>query len=289
MKVSKKRLAGLGTGALAVALVGSTFAYWNQTAEINNPFQTQSYGSTLVEDFRPADGEDWQPGVEVNKDVTVENTGDTDLIVRVMLSETWTRKEGSAATDGTYKDSQSEDAGYDVYTTYQESATDGLTANDKSVVTKNFSDSANWIKGTDGWYYYAKSLAGGTSTDQWLDSVELLDDADMGVMKTTYYVTADETVDEDTTWYAYTGKMPAYIDANGDACQAGDDGAQPVLHNKTEVAYVDADHMGYSDSDYVLTVTVQTVQATQEAVNHMFAGSAETEFTAPEGCSWELK
>ena len=119
--------------------------------------------------------------------------------------------------------------------------------------------------------------------------VELLDDADMGVMKTTYYVTADETVDEDTTWYAYTGKMPAYIDANGDACQAGDDGAQPVLHNKTEVAYVDADHMGYSDSDYVLTVTVQTVQATQEAVNHMFAGSAETEFTAPEGCSWELK
>lgn len=289
MTLSKKKMACFGTGVLAVAVVAGTFAYWNQTAEILNPFDTREYGSTLVEHFKPEEGEDWQPGVEVNKDVMVENTGDTDLIVRVKLSETWTRKEGSAATDGTYRDSESETAGYDVYTTGQESAEDGLTASDQSVVIKTFTESANWIKGTDGWYYYAKNLAGGTYTDQWLDSVELLDDVDMGVMNTTYYVTAEETVDENTTWYAYTGKMPAYIDANGEACQAGDEGAQPVLHNKTEVAYVDADHMGYSDSDYVLTITIQTVQATQEAVNYMFGGSAETEFTAPAGCNWELK
>lgn len=276
---TKKRNIVLACALLAVVLVVGTFAYWNQTSSIDNPFDTGKYGSTVVEDFKPEDGEKWQPGVEINKDVVAVNTGDQDLIVRVKLDETWTRK---GETDA-YKTNTFDG---DVYTVSQDNATDGLTAKDKSIVTKNFSTSTKWIDGEDGWFYYQTNLAGGATTDKWLDSVELLNDADMGKMQTTYYVTADETISATTKWYPYTGTMPAYIDADGAACAEDATGAQAVCHNKTETTYAAADALGYSDSNYVLTVTVQTVQATQEAIDAVFGAGAA--FTAPDTTTWVL-
>ncbi|MDD4849239.1 MAG: BsaA family SipW-dependent biofilm matrix protein [Gemmiger sp.] len=281
MKLQKKSTAALA-GLMAVAVIGGSFAYWNQTAEINNPFDTSKYGSTVVENFKPEEGEDWQPGIDVNKDVVAVNEGDTDLIVRARLDETWTRKGDTAA----YKDSKNDP--FDVYNTNQADATDGLTAADGSVVTKKFDPTTtNWIDGGDGWYYYKANLAGGATTDKWLDSVELLNDADMGKMKTVYYVTTDATVGTATKWFPYTGKMPAYILADGSVANKGDAGALPVMHNKTETSYNTAGEMGYSNSDYNLKVTVQTVQATQEAIDAVFGGG--TTFTAPTGTTWTVR
>ena len=48
-KKSKVAVAGVA----AVALVGGTLAYWNQTTTINNPFSTNSYGGETVEEFNP--------------------------------------------------------------------------------------------------------------------------------------------------------------------------------------------------------------------------------------------
>lgn len=275
---------------LAAAVVGASFAYWNKTSEIENPFDTSRYGSTVTENFKPSDGEDWQPGAEVNKDVFAVNTGDTDLIVRARLDETWSYK----GTTDAYKDSASKTEGYDVYTVDQAVADDGLTAADQSVVTKKFSTSDKWIKGADGWYYYKENLAGGATSDKWLDSVELIDDADIGKFNKTYYVTAsDDTDPENWVWftYVYEDGMPAYIDADGKKCEKEAAGAKPVLHNKVEVKYDrnanNEELKGYSDSDYTLKVTVQTVQATSEAIDATF-GNGST-FTAPSGTSWTLK
>lgn len=266
---------------LIVTIVAGTFAYWNQTSTIDNPFDTGKYGTTLTEDFEPSEGEDWQPGVDVNKDTYVVNTGDQDLIVRIKLDEKWTYKGAEEA----YKTNTA--ASYDVYNVYQESETDGLTENDKTVVEKKFSDSANWIDGGDGWFYYAVNLAGGETSDKWLDSVELIDNADMGAMQIKYYFTTDESVTDATVWYEYTGKMPSYADADGNPCEKDDAGAMKVRHNKTENSYVSDSVLGYSKSDYVLTVTTQTVQATQEALDAVFGNSSE--FTAPTGTTWILK
>lgn len=271
----------------SLVLVGASFAYWNQTSTIDNPFDTGKYGATISEDFKPSEGENWQPGVEVNKDVVVDNEGDQDIIVRVRLDETWTRKNESDP----YKDSKNDP--FDVYQTSQSVADDGLTTDDGSVVTKTLSSSTNWIDGGDGWYYYKENLAGGTSTDKWLDSVELLDETDMGKLQTVYYVTAsDDANPKDWVWYSYTAdQMPSYIDASGAPCFKDDAGAQMVLHNKTETGYVkDGNNiplMGYGDSDYVLTITSQTVQATQEAIDEVFNGGSA--FTAPTGTNWSVK
>lgn len=301
--MTKKKPLIAMAGLVTAVFISGTWAYWNQTATVDNPFDTGKFGNTVVEDFKPDEGENWQPGAEVNKDVLVQNTGDQDIIVRAKLDETWTRK----GEDTPYKENASATAAGakgPVYTLLQaddgdpdkDEYRDGLTADDQSVVTKTFSDSTNWIDGGDGWYYYKTNVAGGASTDKWLDSVELKYNIDMGKQEKRWFVTIAEDITTDpdaVTWVEYDGateKMPAYLDATGASCAADAEGAQPVRHNKVEVNYAkdDAgnDLLGYGQSDYVLKVTVQTVQATTEAVDAVFGGGAA--FTAPAESSWVL-
>lgn len=270
---------------LVVALVGTTIAYWSQTNTIENPFNTgKLYGSTIVEKFTPKDGEDWQPGATVDKEVTVKNEGDTDIVVRAKLTETWTRRDGSSTTPP-YVNLDNND----VYEVHQNNATDGLTTGDKSVVHKNFDTVGKWTTApdTNGWYYYKENLAGGAVTDPWLKSVQLDKDIDMGLSTTTFSVAVDDPA---TKWYKLDGttKVPKYVTISGDTATVaaeGVSGAQAVKYSKLE-SKIDSVKAGYSDSDYVLTVTVETVQATKAAVDAVFGGG--TPFTVPTDWTWTL-
>ena len=281
---NKAKLIVTLSALITLAVIAGTFAYWNQTSTIENPFNTGRYGSTVIENFRPEDGADWQPGAEINKDVLVENTGDQDMIVRVKLDEKWTRK----GEENPYKSVVAEPDG-NVYQVLQEKEEDGLTDLDKSVVHKNFNSlSENWIDGGDGWYYYKLNLKGGELTDRWLDSVTLDADTDMGKMETRHYVTASNDI-ESAVWVEYTASagLPGYIDDTGNAVYAENEDTRPVLHNKVETTYAldgeDKPILGYSDSDFILSITVQTVQATAEALEEVFGSSAK-----PAGCVWIL-
>jgi len=268
-----KKVMGAISALAAVALIAGSFAYWNQTHTVENPFNTgEKYSSTVIEDFKPEDGEDWQPGVEVNKAVQVANTGDQDLIIRVKLDEKWVR----VGETNPYKSLQAEADKSKIYTAYQANPTDGLVTADDSVVLKHLSASTKWIDGGDGWFYYTVNLKEGETTDKWLESVELHNDLDVGAQEVKKYITKDAVVNASTTWQEYTGKMPSKI------------GSDPVLHNKTEVVYktdgAGKDLLGYIDSNYTLTITTQTVQATKEAVMASF-GKTDAEITAL-GASW---
>ena len=177
-------------GLVAVAVIGGSLAYFNQTMTVENPFDTNKYSSELVETFNPGDGDDWQPGATVNKDIQVDNTGDYDVIVRVKFDETWTRKGGNSAyvTNTGINDSTS-----------QTDETDGLVTGDYSVVKKNLLNADKWFYNTnDGYYYYLDNLKAGQNTGTFLDSVKLIDNADMGkyeVIK--YYTSADNKPADD--------------------------------------------------------------------------------------------
>ncbi|WP_409969933.1 BsaA family SipW-dependent biofilm matrix protein [Bengtsoniella intestinalis] len=291
------------TALVGVGAVTLTYAYWSQTASIDNPFNTSSYGSSLVETFNPTDGEDWQPGSEVDKIVMVENTGETSLIVRAKLDETWSRADSTGtlvaykeidAADDANEDNENSDLA--IYGTYQENATDGYYTNDDTIVTKNFSSSELWVDGGDGWYYYSINLPAGTSTDNWLESVTLLSNADMGYYADTCQL-AGEKVNDVITWYAYdvaegeTFTAPAYftVDADGKAVAAEADENGDYVEGAIFTAYskaardLDDTIPGYSGSDYVLTVTIQTVQPTQEAIDTVF-GTVPTGI----GADWVL-
>lgn len=282
-------------GLLALLVVGSTYAYWTKTSNIENPFDTNSFGSTIVENFNPADGEGWQPGSTVTKVVTAKNTGNTPLVVRANLEETWTRK-GEAAAYITRKPEAAAEAASPVYSYYQQDVTDGLTAADRSVVNKTF-NTANWTYNEkDGWWYYNELLPGGKSSAAWLEAVQLSPDADMGKMEQVKYVSIHPTTEPDAIngapvadyWIRYDNvgqsSMPKYIDtaasgadrlkytkkaADGSAIP-GSDAWMPVLQNKSDQVYQQDPSgtklSGYSGSNYILKVTVETVQATKEAL-----------------------
>lgn len=287
MKTRKTSIIAL-VALLVVALVGTTIAYWSQTSTIKNPFSTgDQYGSTIVEKFTPKDGEDWLPGVKVPKNVTVSNDGNTDILVRAKLTETWTRKSGGDAYISLDKK--------DPYTIGQAGGTagltNGLTTGDQSVVRKNFAPGGKWTDSqADGWCYYKTNLTKGNKTEPWLDSVELVKDIDMGAPINTFSVAVDES---HTKWYklpADTTETPKYVtinDADGTAKSVDKNatGAKPVLYGKQEIK-INPAAPGYSNSNYVLTVTVQTVQATKDAVNAVFGSNMATK--QPTGCTWNL-
>lgn len=253
--MKNKKLTAIA-GLSVVAIIGGSLAYFNQTMTVENPFDTNKYSSELVETFSPEDGDNWQPGATVNKDIQVKNTGDYDVIVRVKFDETWTRKgEDSAYVTNT---------GINASTSQTDTA-DGLVAGDYSVVQKNLLNDEKWFYNTeDGYYYYLDNLEAGQDTGIFLDSVKLIDNADMGkyeVIK--YYTTADE-MNDDTVWTVYTGEVPT-----------------DAKHTKTVTNLVDGAE-GYADSDYKLTITAQTVQASKEAVNGVFG------LTSVTGSNWVL-
>lgn len=258
MKMNKK-VAALG-GLAALAAVGGTWAYFSQTAAITNPFNTGKYGGSVIEHFNPSDGDDWQPGATVDKEVIAQNTGDQPLLVRVKMAETWSRNEMA----GTLPNITSAD-GEAFLVVDQVDAEDGNTVGDQTVVHKNFADNSKWEEGEDGYWYYKGQLAPGASTEALLESVTLDKDVDLGKYTTTYqYCTTDgkNTVpNKDTKWTPANGEKDPDMLAAAEAAKA--DGNS--FHVKKEVA-LDENAAGYADANYELTITIEMVQPTEDAV-----------------------
>lgn len=272
--MKNKKLFGVA-GLAAVLAVGGSLAYFNQTMTVENPFKTSNYSSELVETFTPKDGDNWQPGATVNKDIQVDNTGDYDVIVRVKFDETWTKK-GDNVPYKTNIGIDNSTSQVDPTDGLLEKTENGVTTKDGSVVQKNLVNTNNWFYNkADGYWYYLTNVKAGESTGKFLDNVKLIDDADMGkydVVK--YYTTADTapaateigtTADDPATkWVPYEKDIPS-----------------TATHTKT-VTKLDENAPGYSDSDYKLTITAQTVQASKDAVNKTF------DLTSVTGSNWTL-
>ena len=259
MKMNKKA-AALG-GLAAVAVVGGTWAYFNQTAAITNPFSTGSYGGSIVESFNPSEGDNWQPGATVDKEVVAENTGNSPLLVRVKMAETWSRN-GMA---GTMPNITSAD-GDAFLNVSQADPKDGETATDDTVVHKNLADNDAWEKADDGYWYYRGQLAPGATTESLLESVTLDKDTDMGLYTTTYkYCTTDgkdSKPDDKTEWLtAKDGEEDVDMLAAAEAAKKEGNS----FHVKKETA-LDEAHPGYADADYELEITIDMVQPTEDAV-----------------------
>lgn len=280
--MKKRNIAALA-GVAAIFAVGGSLAYFNQTMEVENNFDTAKYGSTLVEDFNPSDGHDWEPGVEINKDVLVTNTGDKPVVVRVRFDETWKRG------DEAFVDIKAEDDTLDgkenkIMNVFQKDTADGeATAKvDDSVVEKKLANTEDWIY-QDGYYYYRTALGSKLSTSEVLDAVKLTEEADMGqFLKKKYYSLAETAGEND--WIPFPEKDGKEMTEAELAASLPE--GEVIRHIKSDVS-ADAKALGYADADYTLKITAEVIQATSEAVDAVFGKG--TAFEAPNGCDWELK
>lgn len=286
--MNKKVIGALGLSA--VALVGGTFAYFTQSSTIDNPFDTAGYSTLVVEDFKPEEGENWEPGAEVNKDLYVDNTGDRDVVVRVKFEDIWSRTDANGVT--TYLNfSQGNDATgildnkVTVADPSQLDPNNGETQGDGSVVHKYFVEDweNDWVyNADDGYFYYKHNLAAagqpGSTTGKFLDSVKLKSDVDMGKFMTQFYTTTREerpatskVHDEMLAagWVADGVPQPAGRDANGNILNASIT-AKDGSTFTAAITTPEEGKLGYSDADYVLRITIETVQATDQAVEATF-------------------
>lgn len=285
--MNKKVIGALGLSA--VALVGGTFAYFTQSSTIDNPFDTADYSTLIVEDFKPEEGEDWEPGAEVNKDLYVDNTGDRDVVVRVKFEDIWSRTDAEGTKYLNF--SEGNDATgilnnkITVADPSQLDPNDGQTSGDGSVVHKYFAEGweNDWVyNAEDGYFYYKHNLAAagqeGSSTGKFLDSVRLKSDVDMGKFMTQFYTTT--AAEKPATSKVHDEMIAAGWEAYGDPQPAGRDEDGNILNAKVTakdgstftaaITTPDAKALGYSDADYVLRITVETVQATDKAVMATF-------------------
>ena len=248
----KKQIMALASCVLALSMVVNTWAYYTSTNSIDNALQTASYGNQLVEEFTP--DTDWQPGENVKKIVGVENTGDSDLFVRIKLEEKWTLAGGATLS---MPSSNSQFLTATAASATQGNPTDGLTTNDHSVVYKELVAGGWTLNPTDGYWYLNTKLLAGTSSAVFLNSITLAGNTDMGSYTTTNYYTtaplaskpANNVIGSNpaSQWVVYTGDVPAGASFTRAA------------------SIINPSAPGYADAKYTLTITSETIQATQEA------------------------
>ncbi|CAK7046491.1 MAG: hypothetical protein ENTB_02253 [Enterocloster aldenensis] len=283
-KLNKKAAAGIGLGALA--LVGGTFAYYSQTASLDNPLSTGKYTTQLVEDYTPPT-EDLKPGAKWDKNVGAENTGDYPVLVRVSMKENWSYKGAMDPYKTILSNSELFDNGTyagGIFDAAQINDTDGLTpAEDGTVVHKNILTDAGWIDGGDGYWYWngvlEKKGSDKSSTTHLLEGLTMATDIDLGHYETKeYYAIAETQPDLDNTNAWTLIDWTQVDDENNDGLKDIRDLAAVTaipegesLFRKSE-SNLDSDKKGYGDSNYTLTVTSEFVQATKDAVTDSWAG-----------------
>lgn len=312
-KKTKVAVAGLAT----VALVGGTFAIWQATTTVNNPFSTaDGYGADTVEKFNPADGNDWEPGAEVEKEVGAVNTGDYPVYVRMKLDESWSREGTSFKEIGTGEMSVTK-MDNKIMNVWQHIKDDGLVDNDDTVVEKIGFNEEDWILGRgsndvdspeyNDWYYYYKTpLQPGDVTENLISAVKLSEDADMGQYaekETLYWIASGDDADLDARTVLkdengdYADKFKSYADISGDT----DDFAGMVLKDETPVLvpnnqkatienYVTYLQENDSEIDYSV-FTKDGQELNEDAKGYADADYELTitaEFSQVNGCDWAV-
>lgn len=148
--------------ALLAMLVGlcayGTVAYFAGEAHVTNVITTGTVDVKLVE--TKADGSPWEDvngvvaGEVVDKHVWVENTGTADAWVRVQVITSAVSADGSQELSDTVIDK------------------------DFNLSPTEEGDTAYWVPGEGGWYYYSVPLAPGASTEKLFQNVTF--DTSMG-------------------------------------------------------------------------------------------------------------
>lgn len=272
-----KKLTAIG-GLAALAVVGGTWAFFTQDTTIHNKLTTDGmYGLNTTEKFNP--GSEWAPGTEVEKKITVKNTGTGAVLVRVKMDENWAYKAAPEQLFGEWASEKDPLAFLEV--SERLTNEDGNPLNDFSTVVHKNLDEANiqldavakqdkWYLAEDGYWYFCDKLEGGEATVNLLNSIKLDEKTDMGLIANKYYYIV---VGKDVAEPEFDAKIWAEMNAKTEE-EAQKELAEIAAkeENKNKDIYMtletktDENAKGYSDAGYTLNITTEAVQATPDAV-----------------------
>lgn len=154
-KVKKRYLLLPVVFALALGVIGGTWASYHSSLDVQNRLATQESGVTLKEVFNPSD--QWVPGEDKQKEIYFGNVGEADQVIRFKITEAWYDNKGTP-------DNLADDVLWNYTGTY-----DPLPAV-VNYTSEIKGPNAAWVKKGD-YYYYTKVLTAGSDTPLVIDSV----------------------------------------------------------------------------------------------------------------------
>lgn len=270
-----KKLTAIG-GLAALAVVGGTWAFFTQDTTIHNKLTTDGmYGLNTTEKFNP--GSEWAPGTEVEKKITVKNTGTGAVLVRVKMDENWAYKAAPEQLFGEWASEKDPLAFLEV--SERLTNEDGNPLNDFSTVVHKNLDEANiqldavakqdkWYLAEDGYWYFCDKLEGGKATVNLLNSIKLDEKTDMGLIANKYYyIAVKKGADEPDFNADKWNKMQATTEeeAQKELAEIAEGQTDKDFYMTLETK-TDENAKGYSDAGYTLNITTEAVQATPDAV-----------------------
>lgn len=244
IKIDKK-MKGALVALMMVGVAGATWAWFSDSAIFENTFTTGKYSDEIIEEFTPP--KDWKPGDITDKKVTVTNTGDVDMVVRVKFSEQWDKDK----------------------TTLGNHFGEPETADNASAIKNlNMDNVIENMEKSDKWYvvydtcgcpleaYYLDALKSNESTTELLQSVTMNPKIPSDTKSEKLYIVVVDGQDQEMS-----------EDEFNQADQSIKDTLKGYKY-KTETS------SAYSDAIYVLNITAETVQATREAILDVWQNNA---------------
>lgn len=172
---TRRKAAGtISIVAVIALLLTGTFAWYDFSQAATNNFKGPFVREVLLhDDFDEEAAAEWDEYQTINKDVYVENTGNTAVYVRVKLTENMTFTYADGTTQEIYADqvnsSFSGVGADDEYATWNL----GEVMSMADWIAADKPTGAFWVLDTDGWAYWAEMLGAEEITALLLDSVTL--------------------------------------------------------------------------------------------------------------------
>lgn len=256
---NKKLIALLAV--LCVFLVGGTVAYFSDQASRRNTFTMGEFHSELEEEFDPPS--DWKPGMEVQKEVKITNTGNVDLVAAARFDENCVRREDvilqqyDADTDS-MQDVVVAEEGEILPVIFDVREENGAITAYEELALKNFgSDVALYEPGADpesyeGKWVYTYDAADGVYYFLYMGIVPAGQESPLLLESVTMNPKAEATI---TGTY-----QKAYYD------EEKGEGVKEFTYTRSEI--------GYDSAHYTMDIHAKTLQASREAIENSWkAGS----------------
>jgi len=149
---------------LFILFISGIYAYLHAFDTKNATLESGNYEVSLHEKFVSPDN--WLPGEEIKKEVSVTNTGEYEAAVRIKLEEAW------ISTEEPYESLP-------------------LSQDGNPIALINFANPDKWAKIGE-YYYYYKEVVPNEETDLLIDKV---------ILNTTSNVICNPVIDEETHTY----------------------------------------------------------------------------------------
>ena len=149
--------------ALAVVgvAVGGVIAWLSASSQVANQFEVGTVTPTVNEDG-PTDGTEFVDGDNVKQNVDVTNSGNVPIYVRAQIHIYWQDANGNQLWD------EPEPAPDEIGT--------GIISGDYMLTMGAPTGEAQWVQGSDGYYYWTMPLDAGATTTDLIEKLERINE-----------------------------------------------------------------------------------------------------------------